>query len=341
MSGWWVVPSNSIVCVDDAALTVDCSDIAANIYMMRWWGTDGEILYNHSDRLPVREPFVDISPYIPAFNRWIVASENPSIVARTAKTSPPITVTQAKAVKSKMVDALFASKRQSPISAFGYVWDASDNATGAMTDEIAALSGTDAINSAVGALAASVNQAFSDIATDTHDAIQGLASSVNTVNTNYAASNTGARSADAQSLNASLSTQQQGHTANITIANGNFSALSFLNIPSTPAQLPVLNPQGGIGAPSMPTTDVAPTPASAPPVTAPTVAATPASGPPINWPTLSGQLVTLQYTQFTSILQSITTRRNSLQQTRTTHKNNIVGLTTVPAVAAYDITAGW
>lgn len=338
MSGWWIVPSKGMVTIDDAPMAdIDCSAVDPTIYLIRWWDTNGEILFNHDSRLPVRQPFTDLTPYIHLFDQWIVGAENPSRVFRTNEGSPPITLLQAKQVKSSMVDALFASKRQMPVSAYGYNWDASDNVTGAMTDEIAALSGTDAINSAVGALAASVNAAFQEMATDTHDAVQGLAGNVNS----FTLSSDGARSADANSLNTSLSSQVTGHNANRAIVDGNFSSISNLHIESVPTSLPFQNPQGGIGTPSLPTTPVGGG-ITAPGVSAPTVAATPATGPDIAWPPLGGgPAVTLTYVQFTALLQIITSRRNSLQQVRTAHKNNIAGMTTVQQIAAYDITAGW
>ncbi|HMF28117.1 MAG TPA: hypothetical protein VKE42_05055, partial [Candidatus Cybelea sp.] len=76
-------------------------------------------------------------------------------------------------------------------------------------------------------------------------------------------------------------------------------------------------------------------------VTAPRVEATPATGPDIAWPPIGGAPVMLSYVQFTDLLKQITTRRNTLQQVRTTHKNNIAALASVPAIVAYDITAGW
>jgi hypothetical protein len=331
MSGWWIIPGKQIVTVDDAPMdNIDCSTVPLGIYLIRWWGTSGEILYNHDTQLPVREPFTDMTPYINLFNKWMAAAEIPGSVTRMNEGSPPITVPQAKQVKTSMVDALFASKRQMPVSAYGYTWDASDNATGAMTDQIAALSGTDAINSAVGALAASVNSALGSLASNTDSAIQGLASGVNN-----------ARSADANALNDSLNSQAIGHNSNVTAANANFDTIAavVIDIPSVPMTvgMPGLGHEGGIGTPSMPVTPTATPPA----ISAPSVAATPATGPNIAWPPLGASPVTLTYVQFTDLLKTITSRRNSLQQVRTTHKNNVAAMSDVPTIVAYDITTGW
>src|SRR5215467_15344341 len=124
MSGWWILPSQGRVTVDDATLTgIDCSSIPADIYLVRWWGDKGkgEILYNHDAQFPVREKFTDLTPYVPLFNEWMSIAESES---------PPISLSQAKSVKADMIDALFNTKRQAPfhypVAAGDYYWDASD-----------------------------------------------------------------------------------------------------------------------------------------------------------------------------------------------------------------------
>jgi len=133
MSGWWVLPSQGRVTVDDATVTgIDCSSVPTNIYLIRMWESKGdmkgEILYNHADRVPVREKFTDISPYIPLINSWMLAAQS-----TPPGKSPPITLAQAQAVKNTMVNALFHSKQQTPfahaVAAGNYSWDATDTAT--------------------------------------------------------------------------------------------------------------------------------------------------------------------------------------------------------------------
>jgi hypothetical protein len=171
MSGWWIKPQDGMVVLDDALMVgIDCSSIPSNIYLVRWYNEDGEICYNHDDRLAVRDKFTDISPYIPIFNKWLeAAKDNPP------DPCPPISIAQAKLIKSEMVDFLFTSKRQLPLDyappsvGVTYTWDGSDNATSAMSDEIAALSGTDAINAAVGNLAASTTEAIASLTASTNE----------------------------------------------------------------------------------------------------------------------------------------------------------------------------
>jgi len=332
MAQWWIKPQpDGMVCIDDAVLSgVDCSLVAANIYLVFWYGTNGEILYNHDDRMPVREPFTDMSPYIPVFDKWMSASQ---------EYQPPISLAQAKTVKNSMVDALFASKRQLPVSMYGYTWDGSDNATGAMTDQIAAVSGTDAINSAVGALASSTNAAIQNLAISSDNAVQFLSASTNSA-LNTAES---ARASDAASLNAGLGSQATGHNLNVNVANANFNSLSgysaTIGTDGGTVTLPGLSYQDGVPTPTLPASPGSRT--TAPGISAPTVAATPASGPDITWPPLNGPPVTLTYPQFTALLGVMTSRRASLQLTRTSHKNNITTMTTVDGIVSYDITQGW
>lgn len=49
----------------------------------------------------------------------------------------------------------------------------------------------------------------------------------------------------------------------------------------------------------------------------------------------------MAYSTFVSITSGIVSRRSSLQATRVTKMNQIAALSTIAAVAAYDVTAGW
>jgi hypothetical protein len=100
VSEWWICPRDNQVTIDDASIMgIDCSRIPKNIYLIWWYphSGHGEILYKHSERLPVREPFTDFSPYVGLFNGWMRAALD---------RAPPISLRQAKFVKSRMVDAL-------------------------------------------------------------------------------------------------------------------------------------------------------------------------------------------------------------------------------------------
>jgi len=138
---------------------------------------------------------------------------------------------------------------------------------------------------------ASVNASIQALVTSTNDALGGLAGSVNGAST---------------ALNTSLSDQATGHNANVSIASGNFGALSgfTITIPSGggSGSLPLLGGEGGIGVPSMPSV-------SAGSVSAPGVDPGGTTDP--------------------------------MAPIRNTHLSNINAQTSVDGVAAYDITAGW
>jgi hypothetical protein len=101
MAQWWICPWDNQVTVDDASVMgIDCSAIPKNVNLIWWYGSEGEILYK--DRLGIREPFTDFAPYVRFFDAFI----------RAAQTAPrPITVAQAKFIKLKMLDALFAQRK--------------------------------------------------------------------------------------------------------------------------------------------------------------------------------------------------------------------------------------
>jgi hypothetical protein len=356
MGQWWIAPghNNGTVCIDDALLyNIDCSSVPANIDLIFWYGQNGEILYQVGDRPRIREPFIDITPYIAIFDKWMVAAET---------TTPPLTLPQSKFVKTQEVDALFASKRQLPMSYLGYLWDGSDEATGAMSDQIAAITAppdpSGAINSATAALATSVNQSFAALigsVNSAHSTIESTSDAanaalaggsgagyvvdeVNSINDSFAGDN-------ATAVNNMLAELQSGITYAISqhavLINGLLAggvppgtALdgtqpTFAGASFTDATKPSI-----VSVPSVSAPDVSVPPVSATPVP-------PVDAPNILWPPIGAPPVPLTYTQFTTLLGMLTQRRNALQIQRTNHKNNIIILTTIAAVVAYDITTGW
>ncbi|HKD36945.1 MAG TPA: hypothetical protein VKB78_09085 [Pirellulales bacterium] len=105
MSVWWICPWDNEVTVDDAPCKgIDCSAIPKNVYMIFWYAhsREGEIAYN--DRLGVREPFDDFRPLVRYFDAWLHAARR--------HPKHPITLAQAKFVKSRMVDAVAADGRE-------------------------------------------------------------------------------------------------------------------------------------------------------------------------------------------------------------------------------------
>jgi hypothetical protein len=125
---FWIRPSSGVVAIDDASISgIDCSSIPSNVQTVFWYGakqsgdpSSGEILYN--DRVAVREPFTDPSPYLPLINNWMLAAAGRLFGAspphQVVKTSlpPQLSPAQAIAIKGGLLDALFAVKRQAPLN---------------------------------------------------------------------------------------------------------------------------------------------------------------------------------------------------------------------------------
>ena len=326
MNGWWVLPGQGRVTVDDATLTgIDCSSVPNNIYLIQMLETKGEmkgeILYNHSDRVPVREKFTDISPYIPLFNQWMNAAQSspPGV-------SPPVTLTQAQTVKITMVNALFHSKRQAPITSGGQTYDASDeNVSNMQSQAISELSSTETqTRQGIANLQNSMNASISDwnSRVANHDAY------VSTYGT------------DVANFNSSLNTQVGTINSNSYQLNANFPASINGAMAASTVTVSGTAPSGGGAISATGTFNPYPVPNQG-------LSDIPyANAPSINlylggMSYVSGAPSALSPSATQTALTAIMNRRNTLKTTQTTKTSDINGLTSVAAVAAYDITSGW
>jgi hypothetical protein len=350
MSGWWIVPSQGLVTVDDAPLKgIDCSSVPANIYLIRWWGTRGEILYNHNDRLPVREKFIDITPYVPLFNQWMNFAELPP------SPSPPITLAQAKTVKIDMINALFDSKRQAPyhypVASGDYWWDATD-----ATMFSSLVPAVENLVAKANEIAASLNQ----LAANLNSAIPGLNSAdgtiTNNVNNNATIGNSLRDNVNsfivtpgrdlfnefntvvvpADSARA-LTTSQGLQTGTFLIGSIN-TALAAPGLsgylPTLPTFTAAADPSyisvtfGTFTLPGVPWTPIA---------NVANVASTSMSWIPIGSTTPANVTPAEQQ----AIIEGITARTNQLNLIANQKTAQVNALTTVAAVVAYDVLAGW
>jgi hypothetical protein len=101
---FWLSPPNNVVCVDDASTLLELTGFK-NINLIWWHGSFGEIQYK--DRLALREPFYDPSPYYQILDKWM-------LLAQSAR--KPISLIQAKMVKQNLTECLYHYRRQRPIS---------------------------------------------------------------------------------------------------------------------------------------------------------------------------------------------------------------------------------
>jgi hypothetical protein len=299
---FWICPPNNVVTVDDAPMTVDCSAMAKNIWLVDWGGKDGTILY--SDRVGVRVPFTDPSAYLPYINLWMLAAQAPNTNELGTPSPQPITVAQAQSVKQSLVGALFDLKRQLPYGNYsGKDSDVTQYQTQAMLEVAGAGSSSiGGVNNSIAGVADSVNASIADF----NAKIGSFNASISAFNSDTATFNSN------QSYNVNYMNAGYVDSINVSLSSGSApSGGGQVSFSYMPHQGMPVNAMGTMGQLSY--MDQIPSPTA---------------GAGAGSPTLTA-------------LQGILNRYNSLNSVGTTHNVNISNLTTVPAVAAYDITSGW
>jgi hypothetical protein len=107
---------------------ITSNSLATNVSFVQWDGITGVGKITYNDRLPLPEQFTDPSPYQTYVNQWMTAGAN--------LLTNPLSLAQAQAVKSSLIDSIWAGKRQAPISVTtslgAYSFDASDVLSGAL-----------------------------------------------------------------------------------------------------------------------------------------------------------------------------------------------------------------
>jgi hypothetical protein len=144
-----IAPEEGLLAIDNQPLNIDMSSMPKNISIIAYNCSNGVGQVEYNDRLKLFDWFGDVSPYIQFLNKWLTVA--------AALTATPLTLPQSKYVQIGLVDALYNSKRQAPIAALGYNWDASDPAVAAMQAALASWDVVAAASAADAALAQSVN----------------------------------------------------------------------------------------------------------------------------------------------------------------------------------------
>jgi hypothetical protein len=176
-----IARSEGIVSIDNQPLAVDTSPLASNIELLAYDCTSGAGNLEYNDRLRVLESFGDITPYAAFVNSWMTTA--------AAITAMPLTLAQAKRVKIGLVDGIFNSKRQLPITTQGQTWDATDQSLMGMQSAIAAFDVVAAMNASDASIASQVNtmgittstQTQTQTQTATQTAVGGISYGVATV----------------------------------------------------------------------------------------------------------------------------------------------------------------
>lgn len=288
-----IARSEGIVAIDNQPLAVDTSPLAANIALVAYDCTAGSGKIEYNDRLRVLEPFIDITPYAPFVDIWLTQAE---LVTLT-----PLTLTLAKNIKLSLVDGIFNSKRQLPITTLGHTWDASDQALMAMQ---AAIASWDIAASATAA-DSSLTVTFNNIGIDTHYT-QFAATSAAVVAGGGAISYVPHYTTNKDGTYSTGDNVVSSYFAG-SVGGGGFYSQANFNA-NYNAQLNAVSTTG------------------------PTFALAPYNS------TVS---VVLAMTDLRSLISAINNRRTQLQNTRLAKRNAINALPTITTVIGYDVTTGW
>jgi len=293
-----ILRAENKVVVDNAVASVDCSALPANVGIVVYQEVNGKLEYN--DRPPLRTPFTDPSPYQALINSWI---------NYFAAQTPPLTLAQARQVKSDLVEGIFHSKRRLPYTYNSWQYEATDEA----------VSNLDLLVQQT--LTVSVTGTYT---TAVNNALAQLTSDINTYIVNYNNTTAGNTNSWAGVMNTNW--------ARVAKVGGSGADQLYVYVPgASPNFAPTYAGFGVMTA-----------------LTAPTVT-TPGSGSGsmthsgnITYRPLNATAPqTIPATDAAAALTAIANRRNSLNSDRLSKQAAINALATIAAVVAYDATTGW
>jgi hypothetical protein len=295
--------------------------LASNINTVFYQNGGGWTIFN--DRPPVPETFTDPSPYQGYIEEWMQSV--------SLRATAPLSLAQAIAVKAALIDAIWAVKRQAPVSVITslgtFSFDATDltgvQAQGALVANSivptinSLISDITAINTDIGTLVAAlnsaVNGAFSSHNSSVITSLGDIVTTGNSITGNIESTLNG-WGGGTGTLIIQLSTQG--------ISVSNFSNMAFTG-------LSTVNPT----APTISVSYSGPTP--------PATLSGGLSGS-ANFIPIGGT----SYPAFTTadqiaIVSAAMTQRNNKQLVRYQKQAALAALATIAAVIAYDTTTGW
>jgi hypothetical protein len=288
-----VARSEGIVAIDNQPLAVDTSPLATNIELIAYDCTNGSGKIEYNDRLRLLDTFIDVTPYVRFVNAWLSQA--------ALITTTPLTLPLAKNIKLALVDGIFNSKRQLPITTLGRTWEATDQALMGMQAAVVSWD-----------IAAAASSADTSL---THN-FNGMG--INTSHSSYvSASPPTVYGGGAISYVPHYTTNQDG-----TFSTGN-------NVNSAG----FVGGVGGGGFASQANFNAAYSSA----LQSTTTKGPNIDWPPLN----SSVTVSLAMTDMQSLINSINVRRTALQNTWLAKRNAINALSTIAVVIAYDVTTGW
>lgn len=184
---FFVSRPENLMCIDNVAVNMDCSSLDPGInYVV--WNENGSGFLEPSSGIALRTPFSDPSPYQALINLWM---------ATQAAATPALTLAQAQAVKSELVDAIWLVKAKANVtvstSQGSFTFDAGNDMQAALNmaawmPAVAQLiAQTVALNAATGNMMTSVNTTFSNLVAEINAMITAGGSGIDAALANLAA----------------------------------------------------------------------------------------------------------------------------------------------------------
>jgi hypothetical protein len=364
---WWIMPQprhGATMAVDnDSVSGLNFSTLVpTNIHIVEWREGQGEL---ELDQFPqLRTTFGDVTPYTPFFQQFITLL-------------PGVSLAQAQKIQTDLITVLYEYKRQLPyrhaVAAGDFLWEATDALVTAMTATTipALLGGTSGTGSSlvgqINALIAQINANYGTRQTQINANYNAWHTQINS----NLATRINAFASEVNSLIVAKDNTLVSEVNSFVVGPGNSMIGTYdadMNTiyarlqDSGPSTVPAHYAAPGLAAPlptagvsfiaidvSFPNVDY---PMVLDPavdllsVTALSVSSIPVgSGPGAATlqftPMGLGTPVTLTATEMSDILAGISLRRSNLLTTKFNKTAAVNALTTVPSVAAYDVTAGW
>lgn len=162
---------------------ITANALALNVDFVEWDGVkaSGEIIYN--DRIPLPEQFTDPSPYQDYVNQWMTGA---------AAAALPLTLAQAQAVKSSLVDSIWAGKRDAAVTvvtslgSYDFDTDSLGDLTSWVPSVAAIVAQINAINDAIVTMVTSFNTSLNTFDGDVNTRFDSINSMVSGLNTSLA-----------------------------------------------------------------------------------------------------------------------------------------------------------
>src|SRR5215469_412714 len=354
LSFWMVVHVNAMAVDNAGVIGMDYSTLPSNVEIVEWKNGLGQIEYN--DRPRLRENFIDITPYCSLFQQYM------NLVIG-------ITLDQAKKIQIDLIAALFDSKRQAPyhhpVAAGDYYWDASDatmfpSTIPAIQDLISKLNQLiGQLNPAIPALNSAGQSTVSQV---NNTVVVGGNTLSNAVNINVVTQvnalvneiNSHAIAPEISiytEFNNNIANPQAGNVARLSAdlqASGQSAGPDLITCaaPGLDGNLTAFASLSGSCSASYLSTNAYSVGNYFSDITDTwTISWTPvanAAGSNQSWvPVGSTTPVNVTPAEQAAIMQGIASRTTNLTTTKNTKTNEVNVLTTISAVIAYDVTAGW